>query len=72
MLFRSHGHRQRPQGPGPPPRESYRVHEDRFRPGYDIVVVARARAAGARYAQLERSLLRLAGKLDLLKGEGEG
>ena len=53
-------------------RESYRVHEDRFRPGYDIVVVARGRAAGARYAQLERSLLRLAGKLDLLKGEGEG
>ena len=52
-------------------RESYRVNEDRFRQGYDLVVVARARAAGARYAQLERSLLQLAGKLDLLEREGE-
>lgn len=50
-------------------RESYRLHEDRFRQGYDIVVVARARAAGARYAQLEAALLRLARRLDLLREE---
>ena len=50
-------------------RESYRLHEDRFRQGYDIVVVARARAAGARYAQLETALLRLARRLDLLREE---
>ncbi len=50
-------------------RESYRLHEDRFRQGYDIVVVARARAAGARYTQLETALLRLARRLDLLREE---
>lgn len=50
-------------------RESYRVNEDRFHQGYDLVVVARTRAAYARYAQLERALLQLAGKLNLLQPE---
>jgi ribonuclease P protein component len=53
-------------------RESYRVHEDRYRQGYDIVVVARVRAAHCRYRQLERSLLSLSDKLGLLLPEGEG
>ena len=50
-------------------RESYRVNEDRFLQGYDIVVVARVRAAHTRYAQLERSLLSLSDKLGLLRNE---
>ena len=53
-------------------RESYRIHEDRFRQGYDIVVVARVRAAHSRYDKLERALLSMAEKLELLKPEGEG
>ena len=50
-------------------RESYRTNEGRFRQGYDIVVVARVRAAHTKYAQLERSLLSLLGKLGLLLPE---
>ena len=44
-------------------REAYRIHEDRMLPGYDIVVVARVRAAYASYAEIERDLLRLLDKL---------
>ena len=52
-------------------KEAYRVHEDRYGQGYDIVVVARVRAAFARYRELERSLLSLSDKLGLLeKKEG--
>lgn len=48
-------------------REIYRLHEAQFRPGYDIVVVARSRAVDASYAQLEDAYLYLAGKLGLLE-----
>ena len=41
-------------------KEAYRIHEGAFLPGYDIVVVARVRAAHSRYRELERSLLSLA------------
>ena len=51
-------------------REAYRLHEARFVPGYDIVVVARVRAGHSRYREIERSLLSLSDKLGLLrKGE---
>ena len=46
-------------------REAYRIHEESFLPGYDLVVVARVRAAHAPYRELERSLLQLADKLGL-------
>ena len=52
-------------------REIYRTNEHRFRPGWDLVVVARTRAMTAPYAQLERDYLALAARLGLLK-EGEG
>ena len=44
-------------------REIYRLHESEFLIGYDIVVVARMRAAAADYSRLERDLLRCAEKL---------
>ena len=50
-------------------REAYRIHEDRFLPGYDLVVVARVRAGHSRYREVERSLLSLADKLGLLRKE---
>ena len=46
-------------------REIYRLHESEMRSGYDFVLVARVRAAGATYKQLERDFLRLADKLSL-------
>ena len=50
-------------------REAYRIPEDRFLPGYDLVVVARVRAGHSRYREVERSLLSLADKLGLLRKE---
>lgn len=50
-------------------REIYRLHEGQFCPGWDVVVVARARAVTASYRQLERSYLTLAGSLGLLREE---
>ena len=34
-------------------REIYRLHESQFRPGWDLVVVARSRAVDAPYKKLE-------------------
>lgn len=50
-------------------REIYRLHEQELVCGRDLVVVARVRAASSNYAQLEKSFLKLAEKLDLLKKE---
>lgn len=38
-------------------REIYRLHEAEFVPGAELVVVARSRAVGAQYRQLERAML---------------
>ena len=38
-------------------REIDRLHETELKPGYDLVVVARARAAGVAYARLETEFL---------------
>ncbi|MDR1157841.1 MAG: ribonuclease P protein component [Oscillospiraceae bacterium] len=47
-------------------KEAYRLSERRFRPGHDLVVVARVRAGDATYAELERELLRLMARLGLV------
>ena len=52
-------------------REIYRLHEAEFRPGVDLVVVARSRAVQATYARLERSFLTLSGRLGLLAEKRE-
>ena len=52
-------------------REIYRLHEEEFLPGRDLVVVARSRAVGVPYAKLERAFLSLAGKLDLLAEQND-
>lgn len=38
-------------------RESYRLNEDKFSKGYDIVVVARATAKDKQYKEIESALL---------------
>ena len=48
-------------------RAIYRLHETELKAGYDVVIVARVRAADASYAQLERDFLRLAKRMELLK-----
>ena len=42
-------------------RESYRLQEDRFQNGLDIVVIARAGAKGKTYYEIESALIHLAG-----------
>lgn len=50
-------------------REIYRLHEDGLGHGYDIVIVARTRAATATYRQLDDSFVKLSDKLGLLRKE---
>ncbi len=48
-------------------REIYRLNEDKFRPGWDIVVVARTRAVDAEFSRLTKSYLSLARKAGILQ-----
>lgn len=48
-------------------REIYRLHEDLFQPGWDIVVVARSRAIDAEFFKLTESYLGLAEKAGILR-----
>lgn len=47
-------------------REGYRVNEDMFKTGYDIVVIARVGANSAHYHLIEKSLLKLSGLQSIL------
>ncbi len=46
-------------------KEIYRLHEEELRSGWDVVVVARVRAAHSSYAALEREFLKTADKLGI-------
>ncbi len=50
-------------------REVYRLNEDRFLPGYDIVVVARSRAVDACFGDLCAAYLSAAEKIGILRPE---
>ena len=50
-------------------REVYRLNEDKFQPGWDIVVVARSKALDAPFDALTESYLSLAKKAGALRGE---
>ena len=47
-------------------REVYRLNEENFQPGWDIVVVARSRAVDAKFSQLNKAYLSLAQKAGIL------
>lgn len=48
-------------------REIYRLHEELFQPGWDIVVVARSRAIDAEFSKLTGSYLGLAERAGILR-----
>ena len=48
-------------------REIYRLHEDAFQPGWDIVVVARSKSVNASFQSLTRAYLALGEKLGIMK-----
>ena len=51
-------------------REIYRLNEDQFQPGWDIVVVARSRAVEAPFSRLVDAYLSLANKAGILRENG--
>jgi ribonuclease P protein component len=50
-------------------KEAYRVHESAFRYGFDIVIVARQRAADAPYRAIEQAMLKAFYALGVMKEE---
>ena len=52
-------------------RELYRLHEEAFLPGWDIVVVARSKAVDAEFARLTKSYLNLAKKAGILRPDAQ-
>jgi ribonuclease P protein component len=50
-------------------REIYRLNEERFAPGWDIVVVARSRCVDADFQKLTRAYLSLAQKAGITKSQ---
>lgn len=53
-------------------REAYRIQEELFTPGWDIVIVARTRAVDADFGKLTRGLYALAQKEGLLRQQPDG
>ena len=52
-------------------REVYRLNEEQFQPGWDIVVVARSRAVEVPFDKLTRSFLSLAKRAGILQEDTE-
>ena len=52
-------------------RESYRLHEEMFNSGLDIVVIARATAKDISYHQVESALLHLGGLHNIINKDSE-
>ena len=52
-------------------RDVYRLNEEQFLPGWDIVVVARSRAVDASFQQLTGAYLTLAKKMGILRSQEE-
>ena len=50
-------------------REVYRLNEEKFQPGWDIVVVARSRSLTADFTKLTESYLTLAAKAGILRDD---
>ena len=52
-------------------REIYRLNEERFTPGWDIVIVARTRSVDANFSKMTAALLSLAAKSGILLDTGD-
>ena len=50
-------------------KEAYRLHEDMFDSGLDIVVIARVTAKGLSYKEMESALLHLGSLHHIIKGK---
>ncbi|MCL2125782.1 MAG: ribonuclease P protein component [Oscillospiraceae bacterium] len=52
-------------------KEIYRLNEDKIKPGYDIVIVARTRSRYAEYKEIESSVITLFKKLNIWSSDIE-
>ena len=52
-------------------REVYRLNEEKFQPGWDLVMVARSRAVTVPFEKLTASCLSLAAKAGVLKDDAQ-
>ena len=52
-------------------REVYRLNEEKFQPGWDIVVVARSKAVEASFSDLTKGYLTLAKKAGILREDAQ-
>ena len=52
-------------------REVYRLNEEKFQPGWDIVVVARGRTLSEPFPRLRESYRKLCGQLHMLREDGK-
>ena len=52
-------------------REAYRLHEEMFNSGLDIVIIARVSAKNVSYHETERAILRLGNLHQILKSDTE-
>ena len=52
-------------------RAIYRIHEEQFKTGYDIVVVCRTASVSADYQRLEKDFLRLMKRNGLIRAKEE-
>jgi len=52
-------------------REVYRLNEEKFQPGWDIVVVARSRVVDAPFDKLTKSYLSLAKRAGILREDAQ-
>ena len=50
-------------------KEAYRLHEEKFLCGFDLVFIARVSSKGKSYGVIEKSVLHLAGKMGVLGEE---
>lgn len=53
-------------------RESYRLHDQEFERGLDLVVIVRPGARECTFSEFERALLHLSRKAGILRGTSEG
>ena len=52
-------------------REVYRLNEEKFQPGWDIVIVARSKSIGADFQKMTNAYLHLADKAGILNKDAD-
>lgn len=52
-------------------KEAYRLNEDKYECGYDIVFIARVSSKDRNFSEIEKSILHISGKMNILRDSEE-